>query len=75
MPNVMIRETNEGKLTLYIAKKDLEDNVESIEFDQPDKWGGTFKLANGGSYYIEPLLSPPKLPITLRAKRVGEADD
>lgn len=72
MPNVMIRENSQGKLTLYIAKKDLEDNVESIEFDQPDKWGGTFRLANGGAYYIEPLDIPPKLPITLRAKKVGD---
>jgi nitrogen fixation protein NifT len=75
MPNVMIRENPEGKLTFYIAKKDLEDNIASIEFDQPDKWGGTVKLANGGAYYIEPLAVAPKLPITLRAKRVGDEDD
>jgi nitrogen fixation protein NifT len=72
MPNVMIRE-NEGQMTLYVPKKDLEETVVSIEFNQPDHWGGEFKLADGSSYYIEPLSAAPSLPITLRAKRGGEA--
>ena len=29
MPNVMIRRDNEGKLTLYVAKRDLEENIVS----------------------------------------------
>ena len=71
MPNVMIRRDESGKLTLYIAKKDLEDTIVSIEKDGPDGWGGTLELADGSSYYIDPLDAEPKLPITLRARRAG----
>ncbi|SEG25744.1 putative nitrogen fixation protein NifT [Marinobacterium sp. YM272] len=68
MPNVMIRQ-NEGKMTLYVAKKDQEDEISSIEFTSDDSWGGTIELTDGTRYYIDPLDAPPKLPITLRAKR------
>lgn len=71
MPSVMIRRNPEGKLTLYVAKKDLEDVIVSIEKDGEDGWGGTVELADGSSYYIDPLEKAPKLPITLRAKRGG----
>jgi len=69
MPNVMIRRDNEGNLTLYVAKRDLEENIVSIEHDSDESWGGEVKLADGSSYYFEPM-SNPKLPITVRAKRV-----
>lgn len=72
MPSVMIRQDNSGKMTLYVAKKDLEETVVAIEHDTPEKWGGQFTLADGSAYYIEPLDAPPRLPITLRAKRAGE---
>jgi len=68
MPNVMIRQ-NDGKMTLYVAKRDQEDEIASIEFDTPDSWGGTIELTDGTKYYVDPLDAPPKLPITLRAKR------
>jgi len=68
----MIRQDDSGKMTLYVAKKDLEDTVVSIEHDTPEKWGGKFTLADGSAYYIEPLDEPPRLPITLRAKRAEE---
>lgn len=71
MPNVMIRRDSEGKLTLYVAKKDLEDVIVSIEKDGSDGWGGIVELADGSSYYIDPLEQEPKLPITLRARRAG----
>ena len=70
MPNVMIRkEAESGNLTLYIAKKDLDETVTAIEFNEADRWGGEFELADGSRYYIEPLSEQPKLPITLRARR------
>lgn len=68
MPNVMIRQ-NEGKMTLYVAKRDQEDEIASIEFNSDDSWGGTIELTDGTKYYVDPLDAPPKLPITLRAKR------
>ena len=73
MPSVMIRRNNEGKLTLYVAKRDLEEDIVSIEHDSEQQWGGEVRLADGSSYYLEPM-QPPQLPITLRAKRMGGAD-
>jgi len=69
MPSVMIRE-QDGVMTLYVPKKDLEETVESIEFDQSDKWGGEVVLGDGTKFYLEPMDEKPKLPITLRAKRL-----
>ncbi len=69
MPKVMLRKQDDV-LTLYVAKKDQEDIVVSVEQDTADVWGGELKLSDGSKYYIEPLSPPPSLPITLRAKRV-----
>lgn len=70
MANIMIRKSAEGGLVFYLPKRDIEDNVSSIEFDTPEKWGGELKLANGGVYYIDPIPAPARLPISLRAKRL-----
>lgn len=72
MPSVMIRRNDEGQLTFYIAKKDQEEIVVSLEHDSPELWGGEVTLGDGSSYFIEPIPQP-KLPITVRAKRAGEA--
>lgn len=72
MPSVMIRRNAEGQLTFYIAKKDQEEIVVALEHDSPDAWGGEVVLGDGSSYWIEPMPQP-KLPITVRAKRAGEA--
>ena len=73
MPNVMIRMNNDGQLTLYVAKQDLEDNIVSIEHESADKWGGEIKIADGTTFFVEPM-STPKLPITVRAKRLSSGD-
>ncbi|MGM0594526.1 MAG: putative nitrogen fixation protein NifT [Pseudomonadota bacterium] len=70
MPSVMIRQTESGDLSFYVAKKDLEETVSSLEFDSPEKWGGEVVLADGSKFYLEPKEPAPKLPITLRAKRL-----
>ncbi len=70
MPSVMIRQTESGELSFYVAKKDLEETVSSLEFDSPEKWGGEVELADGSKFYLEPQEPAPKLPITLRAKRL-----
>lgn len=69
MPMIMLRKDDNGALTLYVPKKDLEDVVTEIEFDQPDKWGGTITIGEGTSFYVDPLDAPPTLPISLRARR------
>lgn len=73
MPSVMIRKNAAGKLTLYVPKRDLEEDIVTLEHDTPDQWGGQVILADGSAYYLEPM-APPKLPITLRAKKVGGED-
>ncbi|MDD5214732.1 MAG: putative nitrogen fixation protein NifT [Methylococcales bacterium] len=54
----------------YVAKKDLEETIESLEFDSPDKWGGEVVLGDGSKYFFEILDAPPKIPLTLQAKRL-----
>lgn len=69
MPNVMIRIKDDGKLLFYVMKKDQEDTVLNVEFDDTDKWGGVVELTDGDKYYIDPVSPPPKFPATLRFKR------
>ena len=46
---------------------DLEETIQSLEFNTPEKWGGEVTLGDGQKFYLEPIPQP-KLPITLRAK-------
>ncbi|MFM8331239.1 MAG: putative nitrogen fixation protein NifT [Candidatus Methylumidiphilus sp.] len=74
MPEVMISKPKDSdKLVFYVPKKDLEETIESIEFDTPEKWGGKVVLGDGQEFVLEPIPQP-KLPITLRAKRAGGGD-
>ena len=70
MPSVMIRREDDGRLSLYVPKKDLEEFIEEMEFQSEDKWGGEIVLGDGSKYFIEPMEGEPKLPVTLRVKRV-----
>ncbi len=72
MPSVMIRRNTNGQLAFYIAKKDQEEIVVAMQHDTPELWGGEVTLGDGSSYFIDPIPQP-KLPITVRAKRAGEA--
>jgi len=74
MPKVMLRKGTTGQLVFYVAKKDLEDEVVSVQFDQPDKWGGEMLLKDGSKYYVDPFNAPPRLPVTVRAQRLGGAE-
>ena len=74
MANIMIRKGADGYV-FYMPKRDIEDKITSMEFDTPEKWGGELKLDNGGTYYIDPIAKPPRLPVSLRAKRLGAAED
>jgi nitrogen fixation protein NifT len=68
MPEVMISRGSNEKLVFYVPKKDLEETIESLEFDTPEKWGGEVVLGDGQKFFLEPIAQP-RLPITLRAKR------
>jgi nitrogen fixation protein NifT len=65
----MIRVKDDGGLLFYIAKKDQEDPITSVEKDTEDEWGGEVELADGSKYYIDPISPPPTFPTTLRFKR------
>lgn len=69
MPSVMIRRTPEGELLFYIAKKDQEEIISTVEVDTGDSWGGEVELTDGSKYYIDPMSPPPEFPTTLRFKR------
>jgi nitrogen fixation protein NifT len=70
MPSVMLRQTDSGEISFYVAKKDMEETISTLEFDSPEKWGGEVVLSDGSKFYLEPMEPAPKLPITLRAKRL-----
>jgi nitrogen fixation protein NifT len=69
MPNVMIRVKDGGALLFYIAKKDQEDEIASVEKDTETEWGGEVELTDGSRYYIDPISPRPSFPTTLRFKR------
>jgi nitrogen fixation protein NifT len=69
MPNVMIRTSDSGDLLFYVAKKDMEETVASVEVDTDSEWGGSVKLTDGSSWYIDPVSPRPEFPTTLRFKR------
>lgn len=74
MAKIMLRENDEGKVLFYLAKRDMEEIIESMEFDSDEKWGGNVNLTNGDTWYIEPQVK--KLPDEVVAKIVtrGDAD-
>lgn len=69
MANIMIRKGAEGYV-FYMPKRDIEDQITSMEFDTPEKWGGEITLKNGGVYFIDPQPAPARLPYSVRAKRI-----
>ena len=70
MPNVMLRNNAAGELTFYITKKDHEETVVALEYAGPGTWGGEMELSDGSRFYLEPFAQPPKLPLTVRVKRL-----
>ncbi|MGE4419206.1 MAG: putative nitrogen fixation protein NifT [Sulfurimonas sp.] len=72
MAKVMLRENDEGKVLFYVAKKDMEEIIESLEFESDEKWGGDINLTNGDVWYIEPDIK--KLPNEVNAKIVSRGD-
>jgi len=68
MPNVMIRQKDGGGLLFYVAKKDMEETIASVEVDTEAAWGGAVQLTDGSTWYIEPVSPRPEFPTTLRFK-------
>lgn len=69
MAKVMLRESD-GVIFFYVAKKDMEETIESIEFDSDEKWGGEVELSNGEVWWITP--EPKNLPKETSCKRISD---
>jgi nitrogen fixation protein NifT len=68
---VMIRNTPKG-LSVYVPKKDLEEFVVSTERDPI--WGGKVTLKNGWVLQLPEMQGEVKLPITVEAQKLDNAD-
>lgn len=53
MAKVMLREDS-GVIYFYVAKKDMEETIETLEFNTEDNWGGEVELSNGETWWIKP---------------------
>ncbi|QOY53165.1 putative nitrogen fixation protein NifT [Candidatus Sulfurimonas baltica] len=69
MAKVMLRESAD-EIFFYIAKKDMEETIESIEFDSDDNWGGEVVLSNGETWWIKP--APKSLPQETTCKKLAD---
>ncbi len=69
---VMIRRSQAGSLSAYIAKKDLEEPI--IEVEKPEMWGGMVTLANGWQLALPEMDIATALPITVEARRIVEGE-
>lgn len=65
----MLREAN-GEISFYVAKKDMEETIETIEFNTEEKWGGEVELSNGETWWIEP--GPKNLPKETVCKKIAD---
>lgn len=66
---LMIRKTNEGVLTGYVPKKDLEENI--VEMEKPEMWGGNVTLGNGWVFALPEMPADTRLPITVEARKLS----
>ncbi len=67
---VMIRKDAAGVLSAYVAKKDLEEPIVSME--KPEMWGGRVTLANGWQLELPSMAAETRLPITVEARRLSD---
>jgi nitrogen fixation protein NifT len=65
---IMIRRLTDGRLSVYVPKKDLEETITEMERDT--LWGGTVVLTNGWRLELPEMPESTALPVTVEAKRV-----
>jgi nitrogen fixation protein NifT len=65
---VMLRRNTAGHLTVYVAKKDLEEEV--VKEEQVDS-AKILTLANGWELSVAGLEEPLQLPKTVEARRIA----
>ena len=67
---VMIRRSHSGVLSVYVAKKDLEEPI--VEVEKPEMWGGLVTLANGWRLELPAMNAATSLPVTVEARKLLE---
>ena len=67
---VMIRKNAAGVLSAYVAKKDLEEPI--VSMDKAEMWGGMVTLANGWRLELPVMSADTKLPLTVEVRKVSE---
>jgi nitrogen fixation protein NifT len=55
-------------LSVYVAKKDLEEHVVAIE--KPGLWGGKITLGNGWVFQLPEMAPDTRLPISVEARKL-----
>lgn len=68
---VMVRDTPKG-MEVYVPKKDLEEIIVAAE--KPGYWGGWVRLSNDWMLQLPEFDTPPKLPKTVEARRLADAE-
>lgn len=66
---IMIRRNAAGILSAYVPKKDLEENIVSME--KEGMWGGMVTLANGWQLELPEMSADTELPLTVDARKVS----
>lgn len=69
---VMMRRNAQGQLSAYVPKKDLEEPV--VAQEKPGLWGGSVTLANGWVLVMPEMPEDTRLPITVEARKLAEAE-
>ncbi|MDR2342740.1 MAG: putative nitrogen fixation protein NifT [Campylobacteraceae bacterium] len=69
MATVMLREEGDN-IYFYIAKKDMEETIKTIEFNTEENWGGEVLLSNGQTWWIKPGVK--KLPKETICKKLSD---
>lgn len=64
---ITLRKAGE-QLTVYVAKKDLEEKV--VEVELPGMWGGKVTLGNGWVFQLPEMPADTRLPISVEARRM-----
>lgn len=68
---VMIRSAA-GKLSAYVAKKDLEEPI--VEVEKEGIWGGKVTLGNGWVLELPDMPADTRLPITVEARKLASEE-
>jgi len=68
---VMIRSAG-GKLSAYVAKKDLEEPI--VEVEKEGIWGGKVTLGNGWVLELPEMPADTRLPITVEARKLSSGE-